>query len=365
MGWRINALDQFAEGEFESRGYSDRCRERYGVRSPLYRGEVSRVEAGHPASHGLDALGTTVAGDPNRFAEGLGLGISRRAPGHADLRRGRTSSTTCRNRPWVPREQVPSRERRVLGIDLGGARMRTTGAVLLVGTERPRVVAGSVLSRGKTAEQAERSLLEFIGEARPTVVAVDAPLTLPPCLTCPTFCRGPSVELCELQAAQRVWAAGGHPVTERLCEVALRGELDSGPLPTMRIGQIAARGVVLARRILAGGTSLGEPGAVTVLEVYPYASLWRLGQRNARLRPRRPEEADQEFSERILAGLSEDVGGVDEHRGDLGSGHAIDALIAAYTGWLHPDGLQAPPEGFNLASGWIWAPAPTEAAPGA
>ncbi len=38
------------------------------------------------------------------------------------------------------------------------------------------------------------------------------------------------------------------------------------------------------------------------------------------------------------------------------SGHTLDAVIAAYTGWLHPDGLEAPPEDFNLAAGWIWFP---------
>jgi hypothetical protein len=42
-------------------------------------------------------------------------------------------------------------------------------------------------------------------------------------------------------------------------------------------------------------------------------------------------------------------------RGDL-AGHALDAVIAAYTGWLGPDRLEQPPESFNLASGWIWFP---------
>jgi len=251
----------------------------------------------------------------------------------------------------MPRELVPSDERRVLGIDLGGARMRTTGVVLLVGTDRPRVLAASVLSRGKNAEEAERTLLEVIEKARPTVVAVDAPLTLPPCLSCPSFCRGPSADLCELTEARQVWAAGGHPVTERLCEVRLREELASGPLPTMRIAQIAARGVALARRVLAGGTLLGPPGAVSVLEVYPYATLWRLGQREAQLRPRDPNEPDQEFSDRILAALSSEVSDLDEHRPALASGHAVDALIAAYTGWLHPHRLRSPPPDYNLAAG--------------
>lgn len=234
--------------------------------------------------------------------------------------------------------------------------MRTTGVALLVGTDRPRISAASVLPRRKTAEEAERSLLAVIERARPTVVAIDAPLTLPPCLTCPSFCRGPSADLCELQAARQVWAAGGHPVTERMCEVRLREELASGPLPTMRIAQIAARGVALARRVLAGGTSLGAPGAVAVLEVYPYATLSRLAQREIRLRPRGPKELDADFSDRILAGLSSDIADLDQHRAGLASGHAVDALIAAYTGWLHPHGLESPPPDYNIAAGWIWTP---------
>ncbi|MHB8660017.1 MAG: hypothetical protein ACYC91_19170, partial [Solirubrobacteraceae bacterium] len=32
-------------------------------------------------------------------------------------------------------------------------------------------------------------------------------------------------------------------------------------------------------------------------------------------------------------------------------------LVAAYTGWLAPDGLEQPPTGFNVAAGWIWYPA--------
>ena len=234
--------------------------------------------------------------------------------------------------------------------------MRTTGVVLLEGDVRPRVVEAAVLSKAKTAEHAERVLLEIIEGMRPNVVAVDAPLTLPPCLTCPSFCRGPSKDLCELQAARDVWADDGHPVTERLCEVRLRRELASGPLPSMRIAQIAARGVTLARRVLAGGTRLGAAGAVGVLEVYPYATLSRLGASNPELAPRAPNETDERFSDRILTGLSDRVEGLDERRHHLVSGHAVDALIAAYTGWLAPDGLEQPPPGYNVAAGWIWLP---------
>ena len=234
--------------------------------------------------------------------------------------------------------------------------MATTGYVVLDGDQRPRITDAGRLPKGKSADEAERRLLGLVEDTRPTLIAIDAPLTLPPCLTCPAYCRGPGKGLCELRAADAVWEAGGNPVTERLTEVRLRPELDTGPLPTMRIGQIAARGVALARRILAGGTRLGPPGAVEVLEVYPYASLARLGQRDPRLSPRGKEEEHEVFAGRVLEALGEEVEGVEERGDVLLATHGLDALVAAYTGWLSPDGLEQPPSGYNVASGWIWLP---------
>jgi hypothetical protein len=51
------------------------------------------------------------------------------------------------------------------------------------------------------------------------------------------------------------------------------------------------------------------------------------------------------------------IEGVDPQDERLASEHAFDALVAAYTGWLAPEGLEEPPEGFNVAAGWIWFPA--------
>lgn len=267
-------------------------------------------------------------------------------------RRWEDTGRECRIRPPMSEPDIS----RVLGIDLGGARMPTTGWVLLEGADRPKVTRGERLARTKP-ERAERRLLELIEEAAPDVVAIDAPLTLPPCLTCPSFCRGPALDLCELTAARQVWEEGGHPVTERLCEVRLRKELRTGPLPTMRIAQIAARGVALARRIMAGGTRLGPAGSVRVLEVYPAASLARLAMVDDRLRPRDATEGVDAFIARVLDALSERIDGVGEAREELRNGHVLDALIAAYTGWLGDKGLERPPEDFNQAAGWIWLPA--------
>jgi hypothetical protein len=37
-------------------------------------------------------------------------------------------------------------------------------------------------------------------------------------------------------------------------------------------------------------------------------------------------------------------------------GHVLDAVIAAYTGWLGSERLGGPPAGVNLSAGWIWVP---------
>jgi len=234
--------------------------------------------------------------------------------------------------------------------------MRTTGWALLEGTQRAGVVDAGTLAKGNSANDAEHALLELIESARPDVVAIDAPLTLPPCLSCPAFCRGPGSGLCELRSAQQVWDAGGHPVTERLTEVRLREELHAGPLPTMRIGQIAARGVALARRLLASQNALHPGGGRQILEVYPYATQVRLAHQDPDLGPRRPDEDHQALASRVLGALSARIDNVEDNNDLVAGPHVLDGLLSAYTGWLYPTGVEAPPKHFNPAAGWIWLP---------
>jgi predicted nuclease with RNAse H fold len=248
--------------------------------------------------------------------------------------------------------------RRVLGIDLGGALQPTTGYALLSGARKPRLEDVGVLPRGKTAAAAESALVELIDRRRPTLVAVDSPLTLPPCLTCPSYCQGPSPDQCELEASRRIWDRTGNPLTERLCELELWKSVGVKPLPTMRIAQYAVRGVALARRLRALRAERGPVGGPELIEVYPAASLRRLG-----FGDRPPESSDEarkrRFRSRVLRGLGSKISGLDDDRECRDEGHAFDALIAAYTGWLAPEGLEAPPEDFNAASGWIWVPKPS------
>ncbi len=66
-----------------------------------------------------------------------------------------------------------------------------------------------------------------------------------------------------------------------------------------------------------------------------------------------PRESKTEFYNQVVASLSAEVRGLDRWPICAESDDVFDALIAAYTGSLHPDRLEEPPEGFNIASGWI------------
>jgi hypothetical protein len=63
----------------------------------------------------------------------------------------------------------------------------------------------------------------------------------------------------------------------------------------------------------------------------------------------------------LLGRLAERVDGLEAAPLLWSNGHVFDALIAAYTAWLAPGGLEPPPAGFNVASGWIWFPKRSEA----
>jgi predicted nuclease with RNAse H fold len=252
-----------------------------------------------------------------------------------------------------------SRRRRILGIDLGGAASPTTGYALLGGAGVPELVAAGRPLKSANPADAEERLLALIDDWQPDVVAIDAPLTLPPCLSCPSYCRGPG-ELCELGSARWMWDQGRNPVAQRPCEVVLEGLVQGiRPIPTMQLGVITARAVVLARRLANRGSvpSVLERGEI--LEVYPRATLTQLQVGDNELRPRDKGEAPDAYRARVRSRLRTRIGQLDEHASELRNGHVFDALIAAYTGWLGPKGLQQPPDGFNLSSGWIWFPKTT------
>jgi predicted nuclease with RNAse H fold len=245
--------------------------------------------------------------------------------------------------------------KRVLGIDLGGASSKTTGYVLLVGENGPVLEEAGLVTPGASPKDSEKALLTLIDETGPDVVAIDAPLTLPPCLTCPSYCRGPG-DLCELRAAQKMWNIGLNPVSQRECEHVVAERVKSAPLPTIQLGVITGRAVALARCLASRGRAPSVMERGEILEVYPRATLARLGAVDPRLAPRARLEDRAAYRQRVVDGFNDLVVGISPHSAELKVSHTLDALVAAYTGWLSPGGLEQPPPDFNIAAGWIWFP---------
>ena len=121
---------------------------------------------------------------------------------------------------------------RTLGIDLAGV-TGATGYALIEEEEGARLGEAGLIPVKGAPIQGEERLLDLIDRLAPDRIAIDAPLTLPPCLTCPSYCRGPG-DLCELQAAREMWSEGSNPIIRRHCEVAARQRIAGlDPKPTM------------------------------------------------------------------------------------------------------------------------------------
>lgn len=249
---------------------------------------------------------------------------------------------------------------KALGIDLAGVSSHKNGYAVVNGKKTPRLKDVGLQPIAKTPAEGERQLLELIDDVAPDVLAIDAPLTLPPCLTCPNYCRGPDPELCELQAAREMWKSGSNPVARRPCEVTAKEAIPGlDPKPTMGLGIITARAVSLVRKLEVRGAPPSSIVRREVVEVYPTASLKRLSSLTKSLRPREKGEEEAAFCARAAAGLVEiGLQGVEAHRDKIESNRDVfDAVLSAYTGWLGPERLEPPPSDFNVASGWIWFPA--------
>ncbi|MCB9701447.1 MAG: DUF429 domain-containing protein [Myxococcales bacterium] len=295
--------------------------------------------------------------------------------------------------------------RRFLGINLGGGRGKTTAVARLErepgSSERVRVVEARlrVGHRGGgeegAAEEGRDALFRddvLVAYVRrwlddETVVAINAPLTLPPCIRCQLPC--PGIEACEVPVvawmrhhAPILLARSGRgdrrkpsvtPYTQRAVDVL---HTQAGLQPRESLGQgmgpLAARAVYL-RRALSPALRLHE----NLLEVHPPATLVRLcgaeferslrqGE-TARLWSRRKEALD-----RLDRWLRFDYVWPEIV---VRSPHIFDAVISAFTaarwadeGWKGPADLveEGPADPVSAAidelgmawleDGWIWAP---------
>lgn len=290
--------------------------------------------------------------------------------------------------------------RRFVGIGLGGGRGKTTavarldlsddGRKLVVAEARTRrgVRGGGEVGSSRVSFR-DDVLLAWLDEwvDDTTVVAIDAPLTLPPCLTCMLACPGldrcrvPIVEWMREHAARLGTATARRdpnkpwvtPYTQRATELLLE-HVTLSPREALGqgMGPLAARATFL-RRATATRLRLHE----NLLEVHPRATLIRRFGAEVERRSRRAEnETTWEVRKQMLAELTEGVV-FDRVWPELvvRNVHVFYAVIAAMSavlwardGWRGPADLvtSADPGPLEravaelgdmwLEAGWIWTP---------
>ena len=257
----------------------------------------------------------------------------------------------------------------VLGIDLGGGKGKKT-AFATLRVDGPRATVVDIAPRLGGAPVYDGTLVEAIRRCGDdTLLCIDAPLTLPPCLRC-------EVPVCPGQAAcvdpavlemRRLVASGGGPrdrderrgkpsitpYTQRPTEVFLAQRL--GIVPREGTGPLAARAAYLMRA-LADRFTLNR----NLLEVYPKGTLHALGL----ARPYKKHLHERETRASILESLAGELqfGPGVWREVCIQSDHLFEAVICAFTGYLWArDAWTAPPvEGADDPAarndGWIWTP---------
>ena len=271
----------------------------------------------------------------------------------------------------------------VLGVDLGGGKGKKTAlATLRVDGTTATVV--DIAPRTGAAPFYDPTLLDTIrAYGDETLLCIDAPLTLPPCLRCAVpvcpgqeSCVDPSVVEMRALAAE---ASGARdegsfglrgsrdarrgkpsitPYTQRTTEVylacnvgiAAREGLGQGT------GPLAARAAHLVRA-LADRFTLND----NLIEAYPKATLVALGLGT----PFKKHLRERETRARVLESLSAELRfgpGVWRER-CVQSDHLFEAVICAFTGFLWArDGWSLPTYASErtpaerLRDGWIWTP---------
>jgi len=265
----------------------------------------------------------------------------------------------------------------VLGVDLGGGKGKKTAAATLRVDPRHGATVVDLAPRPREVPLYDHSLLALLrGYGDDTLVAIDAPLTLPPCLRCQVaVCPGQAecVDGSVVQMRADAASSGGDgdrhfrrgkpqvtPYTQRATELRLL--LERGIAPREALGQgtgpLAARAAHLTRA-LADRFRLNE----NLIEVSPKATLAALGFTQRTRKHLHEREARAAVLEALAPELRFGPGVWREVC--VQSDHLFDAVIAAYTGYLWArDNWQAllAPDA-RPQEGWIWVP-PQAAASG-
>jgi hypothetical protein len=259
--------------------------------------------------------------------------------------------------------------KRFVGVDLGGGKGKKTSVAILE-AEKRGVVVTALLPRPKEAPLYDDALVALLlGKVDGSLVCMDAPLSLPPCLTCrvpvcpgQAACVDPEVELMRKllvmgEPKSRDCRRGKPhltPYTQRATDVYLQQVAGIIPRETLgqAMGPLTSRAIHL-RRCLAEAYQLED----NLIEVLPRATLNGLGQRQ-------PYKKNVDRRLDILESLTDlsFAPGV-WREACRQSDHLFDAVICAYTGYLRQRDDWPVDERVILqgnAQGWIWFPPNTD-----
>jgi hypothetical protein len=269
-----------------------------------------------------------------------------------------------------------------LGVDLGGGKGKKTAlATLRADADGATII--DIAPRSGAQPFYDSALIETIRRhGDDTLLCVDAPLTLPPCLRCEVpVCPGQDhcvdAAVVEMRAIAATGADGERPnrdsrrgkpsitpYTQRPTEVYLACRLGIVPREAMGqgTGPLAARAAHLTRA-LADRFTLNH----NLLEVYPKGTLAALGF----VRPYKKHLKERETRAEILEALSPELrfGPGVWRELCIQSDHLFDAVVCAFTGYLWArDGWALPALARSIGpgdtapldqrprDGWIWLP---------
>jgi hypothetical protein len=271
-----------------------------------------------------------------------------------------------------------------IGVDLGGARGKTTAvAELRLAPEQDRVEVVEVATRAVKQPWTDETLVHRLAvEAEDTAIAIDAPLTQAACNrcerpVCPGMedCVDPAVVWLRTEgrslvrkvvveasgdsqprAYRPVAQARLAPYAHRATDVMMTYGRDLLPTSTLGAsnGVVAARAGQLRRRLRGAGFELHR----NLLEVSPAATVAALcGSRAARGYKR---DADPWRTRAVILERLGDLSFAPRSRmareDVLQNDHCFDAVIGAYTAYLWARDGWATPEGCFGDDGWIVAP---------
>jgi predicted nuclease with RNAse H fold len=299
--------------------------------------------------------------------------LDRVKPGFALTRAGAWLKVNWEERPLVATRTMEKAFTRFIGVDLGGGKGKKTALAVLERT-RDGVTVTQLCPRAKEAPLYDDALISaLLSRAENSVVCVDAPLTLPPCLRCTEpVCPGQRACVDAEVLTMRGFATPdpgtgrdlrrGKPVvtpyTQRATDLYLRSRgIRARETLGQAMGPVAARAAHLVR-------ALGQRFRLNhnLVEVFPKATLELLGFREPY-----KKRVDRRID--ILASLRDLSFGPGVWREQCRqSDHIFDAVVCAYTGYLRTrDSWQISATGCDPVDprGWIWVPPEATQAPAA